>query len=564
MSRLDSIKKNFSKESVSHYFKNMFAFDMRAGFITSIVALPLSIGFAVASGVAPSVGIYTAVIAGFLASLFGGSKFSITGPTGAMSIVVLNATAQYGLEGLFLATFIAGAIQILLGVFKFGKIIKFIPLPLVSGFTAGLGLMIIVSQIPNALGIDIPEYETTFEMLMLVLDSLHSINPVVVAMAIGTLIMIYLLPKLTMDKKYIASIPPAFVCLVLAMILFVVFGLDIPTVGAIPAKLPEFSFFKISFSLAADVLPFSFMLVLLGTLESLLCAVVCDGMTATRHDSDRELIGQGIAKVVTPFFGGLPSTAALSRSTVNIKEGAKTKLSGVFNAFFLILIMVFFGRLGAYLPYGFVAGVLFCVALPMININEFKAMLNYDRYDAGIFAITFFLTVFADMLVAFEVGILITMLKFMYDMTKSVQIDTMGEYDSPAGAEHIRQLREKYGDKLAVYTINGPFFFGAMNVFDQKVNIHLPTKRQVIVIRMRYVPYVDATATSRLNDFIASRSRENKYVFITGLRPVVKKHLLRDEDFEAHVRNKDVYLFDSTEIAVRYAVNEIFPKFENK
>ncbi|MDL2261256.1 SulP family inorganic anion transporter [Methanimicrococcus sp. OttesenSCG-928-J09] len=555
---------HISKESVKNYFRNMLAFDVKAGFITAIVALPLSIGFAVASGVDASMGIYTAVVAGFLASLFGGSKFSITGPTGSMSIVVLAAMSQYGLEGLFLATVMAGLIQIALGIFQIGKIVKFIPLPLVSGFTAGLGLMIIVAQIPNALGIDIPAYDSNLEMLYLVLESIGSTNIVAVLMTLGTILVIRILPRLTKGKKHLASIPPTIIALIIAMVLLVVLNLEIPTVGAIPPKLPTFSLFNISLKLAIDVLPFAFMLVLLGTLESLLCAVVCDGMTATKHDSDRELIGQGIAKVVTPFFGGLPSTAAISRSTVNIREGAKTRAGGMFHSIFLLLIMLFLGWLGAYMPYAFVAGILFCVALPMVNLREFKIMLNYDRADAAIFGITFLLTVFADMILALEVGILMTMIKFMYDMTQSVQINTMEEYDSTDSAENIRILNERFGDKLTVYTINGPFFFGAMNIFDQKVNVHLPTKRQVIIIRMRYVPYVDATATSRLNEFIERRNKENKYVIITGIRPVVKKHLLRDEIFDNHVRNKDVYLFDSTELAVRYAVNEIFPKFENK
>ncbi|WP_318785264.1 SulP family inorganic anion transporter [Methanimicrococcus hacksteinii] len=560
----DPISKESFKKSAADYFKNMFAFDLKAGFITAVVALPLSIGFAVASGVDPSMGIYTAAVAGFLASLFGGSKFSITGPTGSMAVVVLAAMGQYGLEGLFLATVLAGLIQILLGVLKLGKIIKFMPLPLMSGFTAGLGLMIIVAQIPNALGIDIPEYDSTPEMLLLVLESLGSINPIVILMTIGTILLIRLLPRLTKNKKYLSSVPPTIVALILAVIILFVLHLEIPTVGAIPPKLPTFSLFSISLGLALNVLPFALMLVLLGTLESLLCAVVCDGMTATKHDSDRELIGQGIAKVVTPFFGGLPSTAAISRSTVNIREGAKTRASGLLHAVFLLLIMLFFGGVGAYLPYAFVAGVLFTVALPMVNLREFKVMLNYDRGSAAIFGITFILTVFTDMLLALEVGILLTMIKFMYDMAQSVQINTMEEYDSTDSTEQIRMLHDKFGEKLAIYTINGPFFFGAMNVFDQKVDVHLPNKRRVIIIRMRYVPYVDTTAVSRLNEFIENRNKENKYVLITGIRPTVKKYLLRDEKFDKHVRNKEVYLFDTTELAVKYAVNEIFPTFENK
>lgn len=552
-----------SRADVSNYFRTMFTFDVKAGFITAIVALPLAIGFAVASGVDAIMGIYTAVVAGFLASLFGGSKFSITGPTGGMSVVVLAAMSQYGMEGLFLATLIAGLIQIFLGLLKVGKIVKFMPLPLISGFTAGLGLLIVVRQIPNALGLDIPASDTVPQLLIHVFQNLLNINPIVVMLTVGTILLITFLPKLTYGKKHLASLPPTIVALILSMIIFLALQLDIPTVGVIPAKLPTFSFFNISWELAQNVMPYAFTLALLGTLESLLCAVVCDGMTATRHDSDRELIGQGISKVVAPFFGALPATAALSRSTVNIREGAKTRISGMCHSVFILIIVLFFGSLGAYLPNAFIAGVLFCAAVPTINVRDFRVMLKYDRIEAAIFSVTFLLTVFGDMVLALEMGILMTMLKFLYDMTKSVQIDTLEEYDTDESTRKIREINEKYGNKLTVYTINGPFFFGAMNVFDQKVNVHLPTKRQVIIIRMRFVPYVDGTATTRLSEFIERRNKENKYVLITGIRPVVKKHLLRDEGFDRHVRNKEVYLFDTTELAVRYAVNEIFPKLKD-
>ena len=550
-----------AKVSAKTYFKNMFTFDLRSGFIAAIVALPLSIGFAVASGVEPAVGIYTAVVAGFLASLFGGSKFSITGPTGSMAIVVLSAVSMYGMEGLFLATVLAGVIQIAMGLLKVGNIIKFMPLPLISGFNTGLGLLIIVRQIPNALGINVSATGTIPAILVDVIENLGSVNFLVIAMTIVTIFIITYLPKLTKGRKYISSIPPTIIALILFMILLFIFQPEIPTIGILSSKLPTFSFFNITFDLFQHVLPFALTLALLGTLESLLCAVVCDGMTATRHDSNRELIGQGIAKIVTPFFGGLPSTAALSRSTVNIREGAKTRVSGMLCSVFLLLILLFFGPLGAYLPNAFIAGTLFCAALPMISVREFKVMMKYDRAEAAIFSITFLLTVFTNMVIAVEVGVLMTLIKFLYDMTVSVQINTE-EYDSDIGIRQIQEVSKRFGDKLAIYTINGPFFFGAMNVFDQKVNVHLPTKRQVIIIRMRFVPYVDATATTRLNEFIQRRNKENRYVLITGIRPTVKKQLLRDEDFDAHVRNKEVYLFENTESAVRYAVTSIFPKLK--
>jgi len=445
-----------AKVSAKTYFKNMFTFDLRSGFIAAIVALPLSIGFAVASGVEPAVGIYTAVVAGFLASLFGGSKFSITGPTGSMAIVVLSAVSMYGMEGLFLATVLAGVIQIAMGLLKVGNIIKFMPLPLISGFNTGLGLLIIVRQIPNALGINVSATGTIPAILVDVIENLGSVNFLVIAMTIVTIFIITYLPKLTKGRKYISSIPPTIIALILFMILLFIFQPEIPTIGILSSKLPTFSFFNITFDLFQHVLPFALTLALLGTLESLLCAVVCDGMTATRHDSNRELIGQGIAKIVTPFFGGLPSTAALSRSTVNIREGAKTRVSGMLCSVFLLLILLFFGPLGAYLPNAFIAGTLFCAALPMISVREFKVMMKYDRAEAAIFSITFLLTVFTNMVIAVEVGVLMTLIKFLYDMTVSVQINTE-EYDSDIGIRQIQEVSKRFGDKLAIYTINGPF-----------------------------------------------------------------------------------------------------------
>ncbi|WNY25254.1 SulP family inorganic anion transporter [Methanolapillus millepedarum] len=563
--------KNVSKNNINNlpsraanYVKKSFVFDLKSGFITAIVALPLAIGFAIASGVEPYMGVYTAIVAGFLGSLLGGSQYSITGPTGAMGVVVLAAMTKYGMEGLFLATLLAGVIQILLGIFKVGKIAKFMPLPIMAGFTGGIGLLIVFGQIPNALGLSLPIHEYAFQTLFDVLQHLDDASIIAILITIGTAIIMLYMTRFTKNRKYLSSIPPTIVALVISLCLVYFYGLDIPTIGAIPTKLPTFSFFNITLGLARDVLPYAVTLALLGTIESLMCAVVCDAMTATKHNSDRELMAQGIAKIVTPFFGGLPSTAAVSRSVVNIREGAKTRASGMMHAFFILIFMIFFGSLALYIPKAFVAGILICIGARMVNLHELKLIYKNDRFEAAIFLITMFLTVFADLILAMEVGILLTMVNFLYDMTKATSIETVEEHDSDDRIHEIMSLNDQYKDKLAIYTINGPFFFGAMNVFDHKVNAILPTKKDVIIIRMRFVPYVDSTAITRLNDFIESRHREKRYVLITGLRTVVKKNLMRNENFEKHVRQKEVYLFDSTEKAVEYAKAEIFPLLDKR
>ncbi|WNY26662.1 SulP family inorganic anion transporter [Methanolapillus ohkumae] len=541
------------------YFKKSFVFDVKSGFITAIVALPLAIGFAIASGVEPYMGIYTAIVAGFFGSLLGGSRFSITGPTGAMGVVVLSAVTKYGLEGLFLATLLAGVIQILLGIFKVGKIAKFMPLPIIAGFTSGIGLLIVAGQIPNALGLTIPVHEYVFQTLYDIYQHMDSISLVAILITIGTAIIMLFLPRFTKDRKYISSVPPTIVALILSAVLIYFGGFEIPTIGTLPQTLPSFSLFKINFDLARNVFPYAISLTLLGTIESLMCAVVCDGMTATKHNSDRELIAQGITKMITPFFGGLPSTAAVSRSVVNIREGAKSRASGMMHSGFMLLFVIFFGSLAIYLPKAFVAGILICIGARMVNYKELRLIWGNNKTEAAIFIITMLLTVLTDLILAMEVGILLTMVNFLYDMTKTTSIETVEEHDSDDRINEIMKLNEQYKDKLAIYTINGPFFFGAMNVFDQKVNAILPTKKKVIIIRMRFVPYVDTTAISRLNGFIESRNREKRYVILTSLRPVVKKHLFRNETFEKHVRQKDVFLFESTEHAVEFAKNELFP-----
>lgn len=552
------------KTDIKTYFREMFTCDLKAGFVTAIVALPLAIGFAVASGVDPVMGLYSAIIAGILGSLFGGSRYAVTGPTGAMTVIILSTVTQFGIEGLFLTSFLAGVIQILMGVFKIGQLIKFIPQPIISGFTAGIGFLIILGQLPNMFGLILTPHTHASETLYDVLMSLGSVDLSAFLVTIVCIFIIVFLPKLFSKVRILASVPASFVVIVLSILLIRFGGIDLPTVGAIPVTLPELSWHRVTFSLLRAVLPSAFTMALLGTISSLMCDVVCDGMTATKHDSRRELISQGICNTVLPFFGTMPVAGAVARSIVNIREGAKTRVSGIIHALVLFCFLVFFGPVASFLPKAAVAAVLMCVAAKMVNVREMRMFLRQNRSEAAIYFVTMTLTVFTDIVFAIEVGMILVMVNFFYDMTKTMSIETaIDDRDN----QRIRRIIEEhplFKDKLAIYTINGPFFFGAMNVFDQKVNEHLKTKRSIIIVRMRHVPFVDTTSIMRLNAFIESRHNARKYVLITGLKPEVKKHLLRDETFENFVRSEYVRLFGSTEEAVDYATNVLLPVIDSR
>ena len=332
----------FSFSGLQKYFSNAFVFGLKAGIITAVVALPLAIAFAIASGVPAVMGLYAAIVAGILGSSFGGSKFSITGPTGAMTVIILSIVSKFGISGLLFAGFLAGLIQIAFGVLKIGKIVKFIPLPIVSGFTAGIGVIIFIGQVPNALGLVLPPQETAFLTLLEVVTHIWQANFLALGITFGTVFLLKFFANLTDRLKFFKSVPASLVALVLFTALTYFFSLSIPQVGDIPNYIPSFVIPSFDFGKVKDLLPSAFTIALLGSIEGLLCAVVCDGMTNSRHNSDKELVGQGVANVVLPFFGAIPSTAAIARSAVNIREGAKTRFAGVIHALVLILILLFF------------------------------------------------------------------------------------------------------------------------------------------------------------------------------------------------------------------------------
>lgn len=543
-------------KTINRYFKESFSSDLKAGFITAIVALPLAIAFAMASGVEPVLGLYTAVIAGILASSVGGSRYSITGPTGAMTVIILSTVHSFGLEGLLLAGFLAGIFQLLFGLLKLGKVVKYIPLPVISGFTSGIGAIILIGQIPNALGISFPAQERVWETLYEIYIRLDILDTAAVLICIGTILLLIHLPGVLAKIRYLSSLPASIIALFLAVLLTYNLSLGVPLVGSIPTELPSINMINLNIDLVMTVLPAAFTIALLGAIEALLCAVVCDGMTNTKHDSNRELLGQGIANVILPFFSGIPCTAAIARSAVNIREGAKTQMSGIIHALILLAVLLFLGPIAAFIPKAYLAGVLILVSLRMINITEFKTIMSISKMDTAVLIVTFLLTVLTDLVFAVQMGMFLAIILLFIRMTNIIDIHTMENYDRTKGI-NATIFADPYLEKnVSVYTINGPFFFGAMNVFESKINEHMNISKPHIILRMRYVPFIDTTGLERLRSFIHSSKKMKQKVYITSVQPEVMSKIESDRELRHMIKNKEVLIFSSTQEALAYLKNE--------
>ncbi|MDK2835149.1 MAG: sulfate permease, SulP family [Methanolobus sp.] len=543
-------------KTITRYFKESFSSDLKAGFITAIVALPLAIAFAMASGVEPVLGLYTAVIAGMLASSVGGSRYSITGPTGAMTVIILSTVHSFGLEGLLLAGFLAGIFQLLFGLLRLGKVVKYIPLPVISGFTSGIGAIILIGQIPNALGISFPAQERVWETLYEIYVRLDILDTAAVLICIGTILLLIYLPGVLAKIRYLSSLPASIIALFLAVLLTYNLSLSIPLVGSIPTELPSISMINLSLDLVMAVLPAALTIALLGAIEALLCAVVCDGMTNTKHDSNRELLGQGIANIILPFFSGIPCTAAIARSAVNIREGAKTQMSGIIHALILLAVLLFLGPIAAFIPKAYLAGVLILVSLRMINITEFKTIMNISKMDTAVLIVTFLLTVLTDLIFAVQMGMFLAIILLFIRMTNIIDIHTMENYDRTKGINATIFADPHLERNVSVYTINGPFFFGAMNVFESKINEHMNISKPHIILRMRYVPFIDTTGLERLRSFIHSSKKMKQKVYLTSVQPEVMSKIESDRELRHMIKNKEVLIFSSTQEALAYLKNE--------
>ncbi len=502
-----------------NYNFSLFKHDLIAGITVGIVAVPLALAFAIASGVEPAQGFYTAIIAGFLISLFGGSRYQIGGPTGAFVVIVYGIIATYGYDGLVIATIIAGILLIILGLVKIGSYIKFIPYPVITGFTSGIGVVILTTQLKDLFGLKIENLPSDFfGKWIIFLKNLSSIHIETFIIGLSTIIIIYLV------RKFLPKLPAHVFSISIITLIVFVFGINIDTIGSrfgeIPSSLPSFSMPSITLEKIKAVFPSAVTIALLAGIESLLSAVVADGMTGSRHNSNKELVGQGIANIATSFFGGIPATGAIARTATNVKAGGKTKVSGIIHAIFLALFMLFFAKIIEVIPMSALAGVLFVVSFDMIDIRKFKSLFKAPKSDVAVLLITFTLTVLIDLTVAVQAGVVLASILFMKRMSDVASIDKLDlgcsdNIDSDlVDPDAINKKNVPEG--VEVYEINGPFFFG---VADNLITTYeyMIKKPKVFILRMRKVPAVDATGVHALENFYMACVKRNTQLVLSGV-----------------------------------------------
>ncbi len=500
--------------TVKNYSKKLFFSDLIAGIIVSIIALPLSIALAISSGVSPEQGLYTAIIAGFVISFLGGSRVQIGGPTGAFMLIVFGIVAEFGINGLITATIMGGIILMLFGLCKLGSIIKFIPYPITTGFTSGIAITIFSSQIKDLFGLNISEVPVEFiGKWKTYFLAFNTINYEAVLIGVVALIIIIIWPKV--NRK----IPGTLIAIIITTLIVSIFSLDVDTIGSkfgnlsssLPKpKLPSFSFATIRMLIGP-----AFTIAILGGVESLLSAVVSDGMIGSKHRSNMELVAQGAANVASGVFGGIPATGAIARTVSNINSGGRTPVSGIVHALSLLVILVTLMPLAKLIPLATLASVLVVVAYNMSSWREFKELFKAPKSDVFVLLITFTITVLIDLVVAIELGMVLAAILFMKRMSdvsyiKEKSLDAT-EDDQKDVETHINAPKG-----VQIYEINGPFFFGAADKFMETIyNVSKPTK--IIIIRMRYVPAMDATALIAFKRFIKMCRGRNLTILISGI-----------------------------------------------
>lgn len=510
-----------------HYNKEKLAADLMAGLIVGIVALPLAIAFGIASGVSPSQGILTAIIGGFIVSALGGSRVQIGGPTGAFIVIIYGIVSNpdLGLPGLMLATMLAGAFLILLGVCRLGTIIKFIPYPIVVGFTSGIAVTIFTTQIKDLFGLQTEKLPGDFlSKWGIYFQHFDTLDWVTTAVGILSIIIIALTPKVS--KK----IPGSLVAIILMTV--GVYFLNAHTTyhvttigdqfGEIKATIPSLQVPNLSWENVKGLFPTAMVIAVLGAIESLLSATVADGVCGDHHNSNQELIGQGVANICTPLFGGIPCTGAIARTMTNINNGGRTPVAGIVHAIVLLVIFLVLMPLAAYIPMSCLAGVLVIVSYNMSGWRTFMQLMKNPKSDVIVLLITFFLTVVFDLTIAIEVGLLIACLLFMKRMAESTQIKVIADEIDP-NDETDAEVHEEHliiPEGVEVYEINGPYFFGIANKFEELMAA-MENHPKVRVIRMRRVPFIDSTGIHNLQNLCEMSHREGTHIVLSGVTPNV-------------------------------------------
>ncbi len=537
---------------MKNYNTDAFMKDLMAGVIVGIVALPLAIAFGIASGVTPEKGIITAIVAGFIISALGGTKVQIGGPTGAFIVIIYGIVNNpaYGLQGLLVATMMAGVILIGLGVFKLGAVIKFIPYPIIIGFTAGIAVTIFTTQMGDVLGLTQQVADKNGDFITIPLktpgnfigkwvcyaQNINTFNLWNFLVATGSLLVIIFSPKIVRRIPVLNKIPGSLYgillgtgAVILAKSMFPDIMID--TIGDrfnIQAKLPEMVVPAFTFETVQNLLPVAFTIAVLGAIESLLSAAVADGVISDRHDSNMELIAQGAANLVTPLFGGIPATGAIARTMTNINNGGRTPVAGIIHAVVLLLILLVLMPYASYIPMATLAGVLVIVSYNMSGWRTFKGLLKNPKSDVTVLLVTFFLTVIFDLTIAIEIGLIIACALFIKRVMETTEISVIRNEIDPSD-EADMDVHEEHliiPDGCAVYEINGPYFFGIANKFDDLQSaLNTGHKPKVQIIRMRKVPFIDSTGMHNLANLIDMNHSQGIHIILSGVTPKVHSQL---------------------------------------
>lgn len=520
------------------YTKADFMTDLMAGITVGIVALPLAIAFGIASGVSPEKGIITAIVAGFIISFLGGSKVQIGGPTGAFIVIIYGIIQEYGIDGLMVATMMAGVLLILLGIFKLGTVIKFIPYPIIIGFTSGIAVTIFTTQIADIFGLDFKGEKVPGDFIgkwILYFHHFDTVNWWNVIVSVVSVVIIAITPKFS--KKVPGSLVAIILVTVGVYCLKLYGGITcIDTIGdrfSIKAQLPEAAVPALDWEAIKNLFPVAITIAVLGAIESLLSAAVADGVIGDRHDSNTELIAQGIANFVSPIFGGIPATGAIARTMTNINNGGKSPVAGIVHAVVLLLILLFLMPLAQYIPMACLAGVLVIVSYNMSGWRVFKGLLKNPKSDVAVLLITFFLTVIFDLTVAIEVGLVIACVLFMKRVMETTKISVITDEIDPNNESDLEVHEEHLmiPQGVEVYEINGPYFFGIATKFEEIMS-RLGDRPKIRIIRMRKVPFIDSTGIHNLTTLCEMSQKENIHIILSGVNEKVHKVLEKSGFYE--------------------------------
>lgn len=497
------------------YKFNNFSKDLIAGIIVAIVALPLSIALGIASGVKPEQGLYTAIIGGFLISFFGGSRVQIGGPTGAFVVIIYSIIQTYGYEGLVIASILAGIFLIFFGLIGLGDVIRYIPYPVTIGFTSGIALLIFTSQLKDILGLKIDNLPAEFiDKMEVIIKNIGTFNYLAFLLAVGTIVI-----TVVWSKKF-KKIPGTLIAIIITTLLVQILNLPVETIGSrfgtVPNSFPTFSLPVFSFEMVKDMIKPAFTIAFLAGIESLLSAVVADGMIGTKHNSNVELIGQGIANIFSPLFGGIPATGAIARTATNIKSGGRTPFAGMIHAIVLLIFMLFLGKLAILIPMATLGGILAIVAFNMSELKHFIELLHSPKSDIFVLLLTFLLTVFADLTVAIEFGIVMAALLFMKRMADVSESKFITEEFKEKNPEYIIDEFNEIPKGVEIFEISGPLFFGASSFFQENLST-IENKPKVLILLMENVPVFDATGVTTLERAIISAIKNGTYTILVGL-----------------------------------------------